>query len=391
TPIPIIYCDKCGIIPVPEKDLPVALPEKIEITGEGGSPLLKVEEFVNVKCPECNEPAKRETDTMATFIDSSWYFLRFCSPRNDKAVFDKKEANYWMKVDQYIGGIEHAVLHLLYSRFFTKFLNSIGMVDFKEPFDKLLTQGMVLKDGEVMSKSKGNIVDPDEMIKKFGADSLRICILFAAPPEAEFDWNDRGMDGAWRFLNRVWTAANSLVEMKKKCQSTESMPEDKDLEFKMHSAIKKVTAEMNGGFKFNTAISTMMELTNAIVPALRNAQENKKLSKALIDAIQMLILMLAPITPHMCEELWQLLGSKESIVNAPWPVFDEKKLVQDEITIVIQIDSKVRSKVTVPADISNEDLKKIVLDDAKVKDRLKDKQIKKFIIVPKKLANLVLQ
>ncbi len=391
TPIPVIYCDKCGVVPVPVEDLPVALPEKIKITGEGGSPLSKVADFVNVNCPKCNAPAIRETDTMATFIDSSWYFLRFCSPRNDKAAFDKKEANYWMRVDQYIGGIEHAVLHLLYSRFFTKFLNSIGMLDFKEPFDKLLTQGMVLKDGEVMSKSKGNIVDPDAMIKKFGADSLRICILFAAPPEAEFDWNDRGMDGAWRFLNRVWTAATTLVEMKKSCKCLDEMPEDKDLEFKMHATIKKVTQEMDGGFKFNTAISTMMELTNSIVPALRKAQESETLSQALIDAIEMLIIMLAPITPHMCEELWQLLGHDQSIVKTHWPLFDEKKLVQDQITIVIQINSKVRSKVIVSADISNDELKNIVLSDEKVKEWIKDKQIKKFIIVPKKLANLVLQ
>lgn len=391
TPIPVIYCDKCGIVPAPVEDLPVALPENIQITGEGGSPLSKVKDFVNVNCPKCSGPAKRETDTMATFIDSSWYFLRFCSPKNDKAVFDKKEANYWMKVDQYIGGIEHAVLHLLYSRFFTKFLNSIGMVDFKEPFDKLLTQGMVLKEGEVMSKSKGNIVDPDEMIKKFGADSLRICILFAAPPEAEFDWNDRGMDGAWRFLNRVWTAAVTLADMKASGKYREEMPEDKDLEFKMHATIKKVTEEMNGGFKFNTAISTMMELTNAIVPALRKAQQSEVLSKVLADAIETLILMLAPITPHMCEELWQMLGHQESIIKSDWPIFDEKKLVKDEMTIVIQINSKVRSKAVVPAGISNDELKKIILADEKVKEWIKGKEIKKFIIVPNKLANLVLQ
>ncbi|MCG2711261.1 MAG: leucine--tRNA ligase [Candidatus Omnitrophica bacterium] len=391
TPIPIIYCDKCGTVPVKEDKLPVKLPENIKITGEGGSPLSKVDDFVRTECPKCGAPAKRETDTMATFIDSSWYFLRFCSPADDKKIFDPEVVNYWMRVDQYIGGIEHAVLHLLYSRFFTKFIHSLGLIDFKEPFQRLLTQGMVLKEGEVMSKSKGNVVDPDEMIKKYGADSLRICILFAAPPEAEFDWNDRGMDGAWRFLNRVWTSATSLIELKAACKCVENTPSEKDLEFKTHAAIKKVTDEMNGGFKFNTAISAMMELTNAIVAALRESQESKTLSKALIDAVEVLIALLAPITPHMCEELWQLSGKKNSIVKAAWPAYEAKKLVQDEITIVIQINSKVRSKVTVPTDISNDELKKIVLEDEKTKEWLKDKQIKKFIIVPKKLANLVLQ
>ncbi len=390
TPIPVVYCDKCGIVPVKEDELPVKLPEKVKITGEGGSPLSKVDDFVRAVCPKCGSQAKRETDTMATFIDSSWYFLRFCSPRDDKRIFDPDEVNYWMKVDQYIGGIEHAVLHLLYSRFFTKFIQSLGLIDFKEPFQKLLTQGMVLKDGEVMSKSKGNIVDPDEMIKKYGADSLRLCILFAAPPEAEFDWNDRGMDGAWRFLNRVWTSATSLLELKNTCKHIENLPSDKDLEFKTHATIKKVTEEMDGGFKFNTAISAMMELTNAIVPALRKAQESCSISKALIDAVEVLIILLSPITPHMCEELWQLLGRQESIVKAKWPEFDAKKLVQDEMTIVIQINSKVRSKIIVPSDISKDELKKRVLEDEKTRQWLKDKQIKKFIIVPNKLANLVL-
>lgn len=328
---------------------------------------------------------------MATFIDSAWYFLRFCSPDNDKKIFDPEEVNYWMRVDQYIGGIEHAVLHLLYARFFTKFIHTLGLIDFNEPFQKLLTQGMVLKEGEVMSKSKGNIVDPDEMIKKYGADSLRICILFAAPPETEFDWNDRGIDGAWRFLNRVWTAATSLIELKAACKFADHVPYGKDLEFKMHATIKKVTDEMNGGFKFNTAISTMMELTNAIVAALREAQESEILSKALIEAVEALIVLLAPFTPHICEELWQLLGKPGSIAKASWPEHEAKKLVQDEMTIVIQINSKVRSKVTVPTDISNDELKKIVLKDEKTQEWLKDKQIKKFIIVPKKLANLVLQ
>jgi len=389
TPIPVIYCAKCAIVPVPEKDLPVALPEKIEITGEGGSPLLKVEDFVNVKCPKCGAQARRETDTMATFIDSSWYFLRFCSPRNDKAVFDQKEANYWMKVDQYIGGIEHAVLHLLYSRFFTKFLHNIGLVDFKEPFDKLLTQGMVLKDGEVMSKSKGNIVDPDEMIKKFGADSLRLCILFAAPPEAEFDWNERGMDGAWRFLNRVWTLSQNLIELKAKATKEQSMSFEKDVEFKTHSTIKKVSHEMEGGFKFNTAISTMMELTNALVPAMKQAKAESVSNKVLEDAICKLLIMICPITPHMCEELWQNLGNNESITKTSWPKFDHEKLVQDEVTVVVQVNSKVRSRLTVASSITEDELKKTAIDDPKIKTWLEGKPVKKVIAIKNKLVNII--
>ena len=389
TPIPVIYCEKCGIVPVPETDLPVKLPEKIEITGEGGSPLAKVKEFVEADCPKCGSKARRETDTMATFIDSSWYFLRFCSPRNDKAVFDKEEANYWMKVDQYIGGIEHAVLHLLYSRFFTKFLNNIGLVDFKEPFDKLLTQGMVLKDGEVMSKSRGNIVDPDEMIQKFGADSLRLCILFAAPPEAEFDWNERGMDGAFRFINRVWTLCHNLIELKDSGAAQKSMEFEKDIEFKLHSTIRKISQEMDGGFKFNTSISAMMELCNALVPAMAQAQEEKVQNSILEEAIVKLLIMISPITPHLAEEVWRKLGNDTSISKASWPKFDEKKLIKDELEVVIQINSKVRSRIIVPSSVSESELKEKAQQDDKIQKWIQDKQVKKVIVIKGKLVNII--
>ncbi|MFH2138861.1 MAG: leucine--tRNA ligase [Candidatus Omnitrophota bacterium] len=389
TPIPIIYCDKCGIVPVPDKDLPVKLPENIAITGEGGSPLAKVKEFVEVNCPKCGSPAKRETDTMATFIDSSWYFLRFCSPRFNQALFDKEEVNYWMKVDQYIGGIEHAVLHLLYSRFFTKFLNSIGLVDIKEPFQKLLTQGMVLKDGEVMSKSKGNIVDPDEMIQKYGADALRLFILFAAPPEAEIDWNENGMDGSWRFLNRVWMLVQQFNELTAGAAVVEQLGFEKKLSFKLHATIKKVTEEMEGGFKFNTAISSMMELLNELGPALRLACEKKAITAELSEAVKALVILLCPIAPHMCEEMWQSLGNKESIIKADWPKFDPKKLQLDELTIVVQVNSKVRAKLIVPADTSEAELKDKTLNDEKIKVWLQGKQIKKVVVVPKKLVNII--
>jgi leucyl-tRNA synthetase len=391
TPIPVIYCDGCGTVPVREKDLPVRLPQNIAITGTGGSPLLKVREFVEARCPACGKPARRETDTMATFIDSSWYFLRFCSPRNHKELFDKKEAAYWMTVDQYIGGIEHAVLHLLYSRFFTKFFQSLGLVEAKEPFRKLLTQGMVLKDGEVMSKSKGNIVDPDEMIKKYGADALRVCILFAAPPEAEFDWNERGMDGAWRFLNRVWTAVLSFAAMKNTAGDPLPAGMENALEFKLHSTIKKVTEEMENGFKFNTAISSMMELVNEIGPVLRAAEEQNQAAPVLEQALEAMIILLSPIAPHLGEELWQMLGHTESISKASWPCYDPGKLEKSEVNVVIQVNSKVRSKITVPADIDEEGLRRAALADAKIQEWIKGKTVQHCFVVPKKLINIVAQ
>jgi leucyl-tRNA synthetase len=366
TPIPMIYCSKCGVVPVPYKDLPVELPKDAPFTGEGGSPLGKVKKFVEVKCPKCGTRARRETDTMATFFDSSWYFLRFCSPEFKTAPFDRKEAAYWMPVDQYIGGIEHAILHLLYSRFFTKFFNDLGEINFSEPFNKLLTQGMVLKDGEVMSKSKGNIVDPDSMIKKYGADALRLFILFAAPPETELEWDDRGLDGAHKFLNRVWRIRENLKE---------NVGEEV-MRF-LHKTIKKVTDDFSN-FKFNTAIASLMELTNAIYQLGADK-----------DLFSKLIIMLSPIAPHFSEELWQGLGNKESIFKAEWPAYDPKMLIEDNVTIVIQVNGKVRSKMDVPAGTSEEKLKELALADEKLKSWLQDKPARKIIVVLDKLVNIV--
>ncbi len=366
TPIPVIYCEKCGVVPVPEKDLPVILPKKVEFTGKGGSPLASVKEFTDVKCPKCGGKARRETDTMATFIDSSWYFLRFCSPKYDKGAFDKEDVKYWMPVDQYIGGIEHAVLHLLYSRFFTKFLQRIGLLDFSEPFQKLLTQGMVLKDGEVMSKSRGNIVDPDEIIAKYGADTMRLFILFAAPPDTELEWEERGTEGAFRFLNRVWRIQENLKEKA-----------DPELIKLTHKTIKKVTEDINE-FKFNTAIAGMMELVNAIYQ-----------SGADKEVFSALVLLLSPIAPHFCEELWQSLGNRGSILKAGWPKYDPKMLVEENITIVIQVNGKVRSKIEVPAGITNEELKELALGDEKVKPWLEGKTARNIVIVPKRLVSIV--
>lgn len=383
TPIPIIYCDKCGVVAVPYEDLPVKLPKRAKFTGEGGSPLSKVKSFVEVKCPKCKAKAHRDTDTMATFIDSSWYFLRFCSPKFKDAPFDKQEVKYWMPVDQYIGGIEHAILHLLYSRFFTKFLRDLGMLDFNEPFKKLLTQGMVLKEGEAMSKSKGNIVDPDDIIKKYGADTLRLFILFAAPPEAELDWNERGMEGAWRFLTRVWRLVAKIQD--KKLESC-IVNHESTLLKKMHQTIKKVTDDMEGGFKFNTAISSIMELVNEIY----QIKEKNIHPKEIKEAIQATVRLLAAFTPHICEEMWQILGHNESIFKSPWPLYNPELAKEKIITLVIQINSKIRSRIDVPLDTAQEKIQELVLNDSKIKEHIKDSPVKKIIIVPNKLVNILI-
>lgn len=367
TPIPIIYCKKCGIVPVPLKDLPVELPKDAPFTGEGGSPLGKVKEFVQAVCPKCGLEARRETDTMATFFDSSWYYLRFCSPKFNQGPFDTNDAAYWMPVDQYIGGIEHAILHLLYSRFFCKFFQDLKMVKFNEPFNRLLTQGMVLKDGEVMSKSRGNIVDPDSIIKDYGADTLRLFMLFAAPPETELEWDSRGIEGAFKFLNRVWRIQDNLKNQA-----------DPALVKILHKTIKKVTADIEE-FKFNTAIASLMELTNAIYQ-----------SGADKEVFSNLVVMLSPIAPHFCEELWVILGHKESILLAGWPKCDPALLVEEQITMIVQVNGKVRSRIDVPVEISEEQLKVLVLADEKLSFWIQNKPVKNFIFVPKKLINLVI-
>ena len=367
TPIPIVYCSVCGIVPVAYQDLPVELPAEAPFTGEGGSPLNKVKNFVETNCPRCKGEARRETDTMATFFDSSWYFLRFCSPKFTAGPFDLLETKYWMAVDQYIGGIEHAILHLLYSRFFTKFFQDLKMIDFNEPFDKLLTQGMVLKDGEVMSKSRGNIVDPDSMIKDYGADALRLFILFAAPPETELEWDQRGLEGALKFLNRVWRIQDNLKDR----ASSEVVKS-------LHKTIKKVTVDFSE-FKFNTAIASLMELVNVIYQ--QGADK---------DVFAKLIIMLSPIVPHFAEELWLILGNAKSIFKARWPEYDAALLVEENIELVIQINGKVRSKIEVPRDINEDQLKELVQKDGKLIPWLDGKTPKKIIIIPQKIVNIVI-
>ncbi len=382
TPIPIIYCEKCGTAPVPFEDLPVKLPEDIEITGRGGSPLNYVPEFIKVKCPKCQGSAKRETDTMATFIDSSWYFLRFCSPYTSNEIFDKEKVRYWMPVDQYIGGIEHAVLHLLYSRFFTKFLQDLGLLGFPEPFSRLLTQGMVLKDKEVMSKSRGNVVDPDGIIEKYGADTLRLFILFAAPPEVELEWNDRAIEGSWRFLNRVWKLVNEISDKNLGSTKTESS-RISSLKRKIHLTIKKVTDDIDNSSQFNTAISAVMELVNETY-SLKDAPP-----QVLKETAETIVKLLAPFTPHLCEEMWQILGNKESIFKSSWPVYSAQAIKLEKIILVVQVNGKVRARLEVEANIEEEKIKYLVLNDDKIKNAVDKKEIKNFIFIPGKLVNIV--
>ncbi len=389
TPIPFIYCDACGTVPVPEGQLPVELPENIKITGEGGSPLDHCAEFIHVACPKCGAQARRETDTMATFFDSSWYYLRYCSPKDGGNVFDKAEAAYWMTVDQYIGGIEHAILHLLYSRFFTKFFKDLGLVDFDEPFHRLLTQGMVLKDGEVMSKSKGNTVDPDSIIAKYGADSLRLCILFAAPPEDQLEWSNGAVEGAWKFLNRIW----NLVEKRYKAVAQGSDAplggQDKDLERDRNATIKKVTEDIAEGYKFNTAISSMMILMNK-VDKYKVEEGSDQAQGVLNRTVGSIVLLLSPFAPHICEELWQKMGGQEaSVVEVPWPQYSEEALKQDTVQIIAQVNGKLRGKFDIGVESSEEEVKELVLADKKIQEFVQNKPVKKFIYVPRRLVNLV--
>lgn len=389
TPIPMVYCPACGLVPVPENELPVELPEDVQFTGEGGSPLSQSEHFVHVACPACGKDARRETDTMATFFDSSWYYLRYISSEDDRRAFDPGQAAYWMPVDQYIGGIEHAILHLLYSRFFTKFFKDLGLVNVDEPFDRLLTQGMVLKDGEVMSKSKGNTVDPDAVIAKYGADTLRLFILFAAPPEDQLEWNDHAIDGSWKFLSRVWNCIQQRFHPMDQTYMYENLTGDaKELEQERNFTIKKVTEDIANGFKFNTAISQIMILMNRLD---KFSPDGDPVRQAVFNqAVRTVVLLLAPLTPHMCEELWQVMGGQEeSVSRAPWPVYEERALEKDSVLMVVQINGKLRSKLEVPVDIAENELRSLVLADENVQRHLDGKTVRKIIVVPQKLVNIV--
>jgi leucyl-tRNA synthetase len=390
-PIPMIYCPHCGTVPVPESDLPVMLPENVNFEGGTVSPLSGSEEFVNCKCPKCGADARRETDTMDTFICSSWYYLRYTDPRNTEMAFDKEKANYWMPVDQYIGGIEHAILHLLYSRFFTKVLRDAGLVDIDEPFERLLTQGMVIKDGAKMSKSKGNVVAPGEIISKYGADTARLFILFAAPPERDLEWSDQGVEGAFRFLSRVWRLVaqyEGLIKDADAYDVASLTKEEKELRRILHHTIKKVTEDIDKRYNFNTAISAVMELVNAVY-AIKDANAvNGGLMKEIVSA---LLRLLAPFAPHMTEELWAQLGEAGSIHKCTWPTYEESALVQDEVEIVLQINGKVRDKVLLPATATKDEMETLALANPRVQGFIGEKQVVKVICVPKKLVNIVVK
>jgi leucyl-tRNA synthetase len=387
TPIPIIYCEKCGTVPVSEKDLPVRLPIDVAFTGQGRSPLAESGSFRETTCPTCGGKARRETDTMDTFVDSSWYFLRYCSPKEDKAPFDKKAAGYWMSVDQYIGGIEHAVLHLLYARFFTKVIRDLGLFDGDEPFVNLLTQGMVIKDGAKMSKSKGNVVDPDLILSKYGSDTARLFSLFAAPPERDLEWSDQGVDGAYRFLHRVWAIVYKYNGQVKKVKPAGEARGDK-LYRKTHATIKKVTEDVERDFHFNTAISALMELVNEMYDYTSSGVTDSQLP-VLRAAFDALTLLMAPFAPHFAEELWETLGGKGTIANAAWPQYDPEAIVATEMTIVVQVNGKVRSKLTLPAGTPDKDVEAAALMDPKVREFMNNKPPKKVIVVQGKLVNVV--
>lgn len=389
TPIPMIYCEECGWVPEKEENLPVMLPTDVAFTGKGESPLTTSKTFAECTCPKCGKKATREMDTMDTFLDSSWYFLRYCDPRNENAIFDKEKADYWMNVDQYIGGVEHAILHLMYARFFQMALHDLGLVKDEEPFKNLLTQGMVNKDGKKMSKSLGNVVSPEEIIKKYGADTARLFILFAAPPERELDWSDAGVEGSYRFLNRVYRLVSDFSQNYQGETDYEIKSDaDKELNYVLNTTIKKVTEDVGGRFSFNTAISSIMELVNELYKYKELEDANQAFMKKAIDTV---VMILSPFAPHICEEMWEALGYDQSLTAVSWPSYDEDALVRDTVEIVIQVNGKVKEKLNVANNLSREDLEKIALSNDKVQALTEGKNVVKVIAVPGKLVNIVIK
>jgi leucyl-tRNA synthetase len=402
TPIPVVYCDKDGMVPVPADDLPVLLPKVAEFTGRGDSPLAQVPEFVNTTCPECGGPARRETDTMDTFVDSSWYFYRFCDPKNASLPFDPDKVGYWGPVDFYVGGVEHAILHLIYSRFFARVFRDLGMSAIDEPFTRLLTQGMVLKDGHVMSKSKGNVVDPDDMIEKVGADAIRLYVMFVAPPEKEIEWSDAGLEGSYRFLARVWRLVDQLCET----IGGEGIPAPGGIELddaeralrrKTHDTIRRVSQDLDPRVHLNTAVSALMELVNELY-AFCNRSESTRVGRSIDDpatigvaerpatiavlkeAVEALILMISPFAPHMAEELWERMGHPDGIVAVGWPAFDEQVSRAEQIVVPVQVNGKVRARLTVSIEVSEDELKSLALADPQVVKNVEGKTIRKVVV-----------
>ncbi len=398
TPIPMIYCEKCGIVPVPEKDLPVILPDNVEITLAGGSPLGKISEWVNVKCPKCSGAARRETDTMDTFVDSSWYFYRYTDPTIRTAPVETKTIDYWFPIDQYIGGVEHAILHLIYSRFWTKVMRDLGLVHNSEPAQRLFTQGMVIKDGRKMSKNLGNVVLPDDMVARYGADSTRMYTLFAAPPDRDLDWQDAGVEGVSRFLARAYRlVVENPVKLaagdKREYGLADLPPAGKTIARKLHQTIKRISDELGGRWHFNTCVAALMEFVNECYAAPELfAAGNTAAPKAFVADVQRkLALLLQPFAPYLAHELWEMLGETSNLLRQPWPKYDAALAKEDEIEIVVQINGKVRSHVTVPATASQEQVRELALGDEKSKAALEGKQVVKVIVVPGKLVNVVVK
>lgn len=392
-PIPIVYCEKCGEVAVPDEQLPVMLPTDVEFKPGGESPLKSSATYIETPCPQCGGTARRDADTMDTFVCSSWYFLRYCDPHNKEEAFSYDRIKYWMSVDQYIGGVEHAILHLLYSRFFTKVLYDLKLVSVDEPFENLLTQGMVLKDGTKMSKSKGNVVSPEEIISKYGADTARLFILFAAPPERDLEWSDQGVEGSFRFLNRVWRLVASYADNIKGVNYPVSPINSADKEIRRitHYTIKKVTEDISTRFNFNTAISTIMELVNALYQYKEKVALEEQNYGILAESISSLIILLAPFAPHFTEELWQEIGNQDSVHNQPWLKYEEAALVQDEVTVVVQLNGKVKDKLQVSAGLSKEEMEAFVMGNDKIKSLIDGKEVVKVVVVPGKLVNIVIK
>jgi leucyl-tRNA synthetase len=392
-PIPVIYFDDCGPQPVPLEDLPVELPTEVDFHGDSRSPLTTMDSYLKVSCPKCGKDARRETDTMDTFVDSSWYYAKYTSPFTNE-ILDKEEADYWMDVDQYIGGIEHACLHLLYARFFGMVMNDLGLLKSREPFINLLTQGMVIKDGSKMSKSKGNVVDPDKIIANYGADTVRLFMLFAAPPQRDLDWSDKGVEGSFRFVNRVWRIVNKYADLYDKNFSVNnnSISETlKKLRIELHRTIKIVTYDVEERMQYNTAIARMMELTNALYHVDESEFKTDNGKAVISEVLGSFVPMLSPFIPHAAEEMWNILGNKTSLIDESWPSFIEELTKRDEVEVVFQVNGKIRSKVQVSSEISKDDIEQMAKDDDRIKELIENKNIVKVIVVPGKLVNIVVK
>ena len=394
TPIPMIYCEgACDVQPVPEEQLPIILPRDITITGKGGSVLREKEEFVQTKCPQCKGPARRETDTMDTFVDSAWYFYRYTDPKNDKAPFDPERAKYWFPIDLYIGGVEHAILHLIYSRFWTKMMRDLGLVEVDEPVIQQLSQGMVIKNGAKMSKSKGNIVDPDAVVDKYGADTLRLYTLFEAPPEKEMNWTDERLEGPARFLHRIWRFVENEIEVLKETaeiDGTESWNESEiSLRRKTHQTIRRVTSDIEERLHLNTAVAAIMELTNDLYKHIDPRPQRSHTWKVIREATKTVIVLLSPFAPHMAEEMWERLGYRKGLKAVEWPIYDPEIAAEEQITLVVQINGKLRSRLSVSADLGSDELERLALEDPTVKTHIEGKEIRRVVVVPGRLVNVV--